>query len=219
MKRLWDSCGNDRAEIVGCIRIVQGKSQWWALRTNYPSNSMEHSPSESNSSSAAQIFPTFLRNQHVHSLVHSSPPLDPFLGYINRVHSLPPIFFAIRFNIPSTTLSSKWSLSLRFHYQILVCLSPHTCHMPRPSRPQMRDIRSPAIMLCAWMITLLLGKVWDSHSVAGESGLVVCDAVSSGCSLYFKGSGTTRSTFHKIYFQLHCCYKRKMIPVWTFNFQ
>jgi hypothetical protein len=63
-------------------------------------------------------------------------------------------------------VSSKWSFSFRFRYQNLVCLSPHTCHMRRLSHPQMGDIRSPAIMLCAWVITLLLGMVWASHSVA-----------------------------------------------------
>jgi hypothetical protein len=73
-------------------------------------------------------------------------------------------------------------------------LSPHTRHMPHPSHPQMGDIRSPAIMLCVWITTLLLGKIWTSHSVAGESGLVVCDTVSSICSWCFKGSESTFQT-------------------------
>jgi len=166
------------------------------MRTNYPSNSMEHSPSKSNSSSAAEDISHLFRNQDYHSLVHSSPPLGPFLSYINQVHSLPPNFFTIHFNIPSTTVFSKWSLSFRFYYQNLVCFSPHTCHMTLLSHPQMGDIRSPAIVLCSWVITLLLGKVWASHSVAEDSGLVVCDAMSSGCSWYFKGSGTTFQTIH-----------------------
>jgi hypothetical protein len=72
-------------------------------------------------------------------------------------------------------VSSKWSLFFRFHYQNLICLSPHTCHMPCQSHPQVGDFRSPAIMLCAWVIALLLGKVWASHSIAKDSGLVVCD--------------------------------------------
>ena len=126
MKRLWGSYGNDRDEIR--IRIAQCKAQRWPLWTNYPSNSMEHSPSESNSSSAAQIFPTFLRNQNVQSLIHNSPPLGPFLSHMNRVHSLTPNLFTIHFIIPSTTVSSKWSLSLRFHYQNLV--SPYMLHAP-----------------------------------------------------------------------------------------
>lgn len=176
MKRLWDSpkehCGNDRDEIVGCSRIAQGKAQLRALRTNYPSNSMEHSPSKSNSSSTAEDISQHFRNQKFHPLVHSSPPLGPFLSYVNQVHSLPPNFFTIHFNIPSTTVFSEWSLSFRFYYQNLVRLSPYTCHMTRLSHPQ--------IMLCAWVITLLLGKV------AEDSGLVVCGTMSSGCSWYFK---------------------------------
>ena len=115
---------------------------------------------------------------------------------MNQVHSLPPNFFTIHFNIPSTTVFYKWSLSFRFHYQNLVCLSPHTCHMTHLSHPQMGDIRSAAIMLCAWVVTLLLGKVWASHSVAEDSGLAVCDAMSSGCSWYFKGSGSNFQAIH-----------------------
>ena len=197
----WNVCGTTLknamevagGEIVGFTRIAQGKAQWWALRTNHPSNSMEHSPSKSIVPRLLKIFPTFFRNQKFHSLAHSSPPLGPFLSYINRVHSLPPSFFTIHFNIPSTTVSSKWSLSFRFHYQNLVCPSPHTCHMPRQSHLQMGDFKSPAIMLSAWLIALLLGKVWASHSVAGDSGLLVCDF--QRIRKYIPNN--TGSTFHK----------------------
>ena len=189
-----------RAEIVGRIRLAQGKAQWWALRTNYPSNSMEHSPSESR---LHKIFPTFLWHQKVHFLVRSSPPLGPSLSYMNQVHYLPPDFFTVHFNIPSTTSSSKWALSFRFYYQNLVCLSPHTCNMPRPSHPQMGDFRSLAFMLFGLVITVLLCKVGAFRSVAGDSGLLVYDAVSSGCSGISKDR-EVRSRRYRVHISQDC---------------
>jgi hypothetical protein len=57
----------------------------------------------------------------------------------NPVHTPPPssYFLQIHLNMmfPSTSRSSKWSLSLRFPPQNHICTSPvpHTCCMPRPS--------------------------------------------------------------------------------------
>ena len=61
------------------------------------------------------------------------------INQINVVHKLS--FTALRFTIilsqTSISRSSKWSLSSRFHHQILayICLLPHTIHMIRPSQP------------------------------------------------------------------------------------
>ena len=61
------------------------------------------------------------------------PARFPITSQINPFHALPHFFFKIHCNIslPSTTRSSKWSLSFRFSYQ--KPLLPHTCHMLGPS--------------------------------------------------------------------------------------
>ena len=67
---------------------------------------------------------------------HKIPPNVLILRQINPVH-VPIHFLKVNFNIilPSTLLSSKWSLSLRFSHQHSVCISPlpHMCHTPRQS--------------------------------------------------------------------------------------
>ena len=58
------------------------------------------------------------------------------MSQINPVHNPKSHFLKIHliFTLPSTTGSSKWSLSLRFTHQnpVYACLLPHTCHMARP---------------------------------------------------------------------------------------
>jgi hypothetical protein len=63
--------------------------------------------------------------------------------------------------------------------------------MPRQSHPQMGDFKSPAIMLSAWLIVLLLGKVWASHSVAGDSGLLF--------SVWFSKDREVHSKQHRVH--------------------
>ena len=60
------------------------------------------------------------------------------LSRMNTVHVLPSGFYNMPFNIsvPSTPVSSKWPVSLRFLHQLSACLSiiRHTCYMTFPSR-------------------------------------------------------------------------------------
>jgi len=63
-----------------------------------------------------QDIPRLLWNPKVHYSVLNSPPLVPILSQIHPVHTYPPYFPKIYFNIilPSMPMSSVWSLSVRF---------------------------------------------------------------------------------------------------------
>jgi len=95
-------------------------------------NTIQQSPSwGSNRSSASQTIPRNLWNLEVHYRI-------PLLGQIIPVLVAPSYFMKIYFNVilPSTPISCKWSLSLRFPHQSPLCTSSvaQTCHIPRPSR-------------------------------------------------------------------------------------
>ena len=70
--------------------------------------------------------------------LQSSQQHVPFHSLVNPVHTLPPYFFMIDFNIilPSTSRSLKLLRSFRIPHQNSVCISllPHTCYMPSPPR-------------------------------------------------------------------------------------
>jgi len=57
----------------------------------------------------------------VHYRIHNSPPTVPILNHINPVHDLPTHLSNNHFNtiFPSTSTSSKWSLSVRFPHKTL----------------------------------------------------------------------------------------------------
>jgi len=84
-----------------------------------------------NRSSANQTIPRKLWNPAVYYRI-------PLLGQISSVLFPPSYFMKIHFNVilPSTPISCKWSLSLRFPHQSPLCTSPvaQTCYIPRPSR-------------------------------------------------------------------------------------
>jgi hypothetical protein len=89
-------------------------------------NSVGQSTSwESNSHSASQEIPRLLWNPKVHYHVHKSTALVPILSKMNPVHDFPPYFPKIHPNIilPSTPMTSEWSLPFRFSDQNFLCIS------------------------------------------------------------------------------------------------
>jgi hypothetical protein len=94
---------------------------------------MEQSPSwEPNSPSPCQGTAWILQNPEVHTLVHNSPPLVPILSQTNPVHTTPTTLLKTQCSIilPSTSSSSKLSLSLRFPHQTSVEAVPLLLYMP-----------------------------------------------------------------------------------------
>jgi hypothetical protein len=78
---------------------------------------MELSPSGGAANSAAiQELPRILWNPKVHYRVHKSPPLDPILGNINPIHTIPSylssiliLFTHLRLDLPSGLFPSSFS--------------------------------------------------------------------------------------------------------------
>ena len=86
-------------------------------------------------SSASQEITRIFYNTKVHNCIHKFQPPAPILSQINPVHAPPHIPYLedpYTLVTPSTHISSKWSLSIRFPYQNHLHASPflHTYYNP-----------------------------------------------------------------------------------------
>jgi len=97
------------------------------LLTYLLTHSTQHSHSwEANRFSASQEIPHIFWNPKVHYRIHKCPPPVPILSQLDPVHTHTSHVLKIHLNIflPSTPVSPKWSLSLRFPHQNPVHPSP-----------------------------------------------------------------------------------------------
>jgi len=66
-------------------------------------------------------------------------PVEHILNHMQPVHTFPPFFLKVHFNIifPSTAGPSKLSLPFRISNQNIICLSylSYACYMPRTFHP------------------------------------------------------------------------------------
>jgi hypothetical protein len=98
-------------------------------------NSIQQSPSwEFNSSSRGQEIPRLLRNWRFITAVTTVRHRSLSWGRINAIHTLPPRFIKIHFNIifPPTFMSSKRSLPFRIsdRYSVSDSYVSQACHIP-----------------------------------------------------------------------------------------
>ena len=73
----------------------------------------------------------------VQNHIHNRPTPVPILNHRKSVPSSPSHFLKIHFNIilPSTPISSKWSLTTRSPHHNPVCSSPSPIHATFPTHP------------------------------------------------------------------------------------
>ena len=138
-------------------------------------------------------------NPNVHYRVRKCPPPTPIMSHIDPVHAPTIHFPKIHLNIifPSTSVSPKCSLSLRFSYLNPAYNSPlpHTRYTPRPSHSSRfyhrtilgEECRSLSTSLCSFLhssiSTSLIGpnillNVPFSNTLSLRSSLNASDQVS-----------------------------------------
>ena len=105
---------------------------WWHI---WLGTSTKQSPSwQANSCSPRQEIPCILRNTNVHYLIHNSPSSVPILSQIDPDPTLTS-YLKMYLNVilPSTFISSKWSLILGLRHQkslFAFPLPPHLTQTP-----------------------------------------------------------------------------------------
>ena len=116
-------------------------ANWYSPSTIPPTTclltySIKQSPSwEVNRFSASQEIPSILWNPKFHYRNHKCPPPVSILSQLDPVYVPISHFLKIHLNIflPSTPVSPKWSLSLRFPTNTLYTPLPQTRYMLHPS--------------------------------------------------------------------------------------
>jgi len=124
---------------------LSGKKIPWSFRrVSVTADSMEQSPSwAAENSSASQEILRSLWNPKAHCYIHKRPP--PVLNSEPQqyISCSPSYVLKTHFNIilPSTPMSSKWSIFIGFSHQNLLCTFsvPHPCHMSLLSHPSCFD--------------------------------------------------------------------------------
>jgi len=104
--------------------------------TNYFHGASFFLRTSENSHSASQKILHLLRNPKVHYRVHKSPPFVPIQAQIYSLHTFPPYFLTIHFNITFLSMlgSSEWSFPSGFLTKIFHFSSP-PCMQHAPTVP------------------------------------------------------------------------------------